>query len=68
MLRGALLDADQLVAIAAVHALGKIGDDEASRAVARLLSDDRPFVREHAAWVLGLGAAPRGRGRAPASA
>ena len=55
VLRGALLDADQLVAIAAVHALGKIGDDEASRAVARLLSDDRPFVREHAAWVLGSG-------------
>ena len=55
VLRGALLDADQLVAVAAVHALGKIGDDEASRAVARLLSDDRPFVREHAAWVLGSG-------------
>ncbi|KQR16792.1 glycosyltransferase [Cellulomonas sp. Leaf334] len=55
VLRGALLDADQLVAIAAVHALGKIGDDEASRAVARLLSDDRPFMREHAAWVLGSG-------------
>ena len=55
VLRGALLDDDQLVVVAAVHALGKIGDDEASRAVARLLSDDRPFVREHAAWVLGSG-------------
>ena len=42
-------------AIAAVHALGTIVDDEASRAVARLLSDERPFVREHAAWVLGSG-------------
>lgn len=55
VLTGALLDDDELVAIAAVHALGKIGDDEASRAVARLLSDDRRFVREHAAWVVGSG-------------
>lgn len=55
VLTGALDDADQLVAIAAVHALGKIGDDEASRAVGRLLSDERPFLREHAAWVLGSG-------------
>lgn len=55
VLTGGLDDADQLVAIAAVHALGKIGDDEASRAVGRLLSDERPFLREHAAWVLGSG-------------
>jgi glycosyltransferase involved in cell wall biosynthesis len=55
VLTGALDDDDQLVAIAAVHALGTIVDDEASRAVARRLSDERPFVREHAAWVLGSG-------------
>ncbi len=55
VLTRALDDDDQLVAIAAVHALGKIVDDEASRAVVRLLSDDRGFLREHAAWVLGAG-------------
>lgn len=55
VLTGALQDSDQLVAIAAVHALGRIGDDEASRAVTGLLSDPRQFIREHAAWVLGSG-------------
>ncbi|KRD45814.1 sucrose synthase (sucrose-UDP glucosyltransferase) [Cellulomonas sp. Root930] len=55
VLTGALDDADQLVAIAAVHALGTIADDEASRALVRQLSSERLFVREHAAWVLGSG-------------
>ena len=55
VLRAALDDTDQLVAIAAIHALGTIADDEASRTVARRLSDPRLFVREHAAWVLGSG-------------
>ncbi|WP_129337083.1 glycosyltransferase [Cellulomonas endophytica] len=55
VLRGALEDGDQLVAIAAVHALGAAADEEASRAVAALLSDPRPFLREHAAWVVGGG-------------
>ncbi|WNB86943.1 glycosyltransferase [Cellulomonas sp. ATA003] len=55
VLTEALEGTDDLVTIAAVHALGTIADDEASRAVARLLSSDRDFVREHAAWVLGAG-------------
>ena len=55
VLTGALDDADQLVTIAAVHALGTIADEEASRTVAGLLSSERAFVREHAAWVLGSG-------------
>ncbi len=55
VLTEALDDTDQLVVIAAVHALGTIADGEATRAVARLLSDGRLFVREHAAWVLGSG-------------
>ncbi|WP_421733938.1 glycosyltransferase [Cellulomonas sp.] len=53
VLTAALDDDDQLVVIAAVHALGTIADDEASRALVRLLSSERLFVREHAAWVLG---------------
>lgn len=53
VLTAALDDTDQLSAIAAVHALGTIADDEASRVLVRLLSNERLFVREHAAWVLG---------------
>jgi len=55
VLSSVLHDHDQLVVIAAVHALGRIVDDEAARAVTGLLSDERAFVREHAAWVLGSG-------------
>ncbi|GAA2228025.1 hypothetical protein GCM10010413_24940 [Promicromonospora sukumoe] len=43
---------DQVVAIAAVHALAGVVDQQASRRLSGLLSDDRPFVREHAAWAL----------------
>jgi glycosyltransferase involved in cell wall biosynthesis len=46
---------DQLVAIAAVHALGGVIDRDAGRRLASLLSDPRCFVREHAAWALGSG-------------
>jgi len=46
-------DDDQLIAIAAIHALGAVFDDGAGAALSDLLSDPRPFVREHAAWALG---------------
>ena len=46
-------DDDQLMAIAAIHALGAVFDDGAGAALSDLLSDPRPFLREHAAWALG---------------
>ncbi|WP_409048116.1 glycosyltransferase [Microbacterium sp. HA-8] len=46
---------DQLVVIAAVHALAEINDGEAARSLVRLLDDPRTFVREHTAWALGAG-------------
>ena len=52
ILVAATADDDQVVAIAAAHALGQVFDDQADRAISRLLSDPRPFIREHAAWVL----------------
>ena len=45
---------DQLAAIAATHALGQIFDDEAVSLLGRLLSSERAFLREHAAWVIGF--------------
>jgi glycosyltransferase involved in cell wall biosynthesis len=51
ILRRAIDDGEnQLVAIAAVHALGHVFDDEADEALSELLSNDRAFLREHAAW------------------
>ncbi|SMQ75474.1 glycosyltransferase [Agreia sp. VKM Ac-1783] len=44
---------NQLVAIAAVHALGRVFDDEADDALSELLSSNRAFLREHAAWAFG---------------
>lgn len=49
----ALAGDDELTAIAATHALAEIRDAEAARLLTRLLSDERAFVREHAAWALG---------------
>ncbi len=46
-------DGDQVTAIAAVHALGAVFDDGAADVLSDLLSDRRPFLREHAAWALG---------------
>ncbi|BDZ54476.1 hypothetical protein GCM10025870_15490 [Agromyces marinus] len=46
---------DELVVVGAVHALAGVLDDEAGRILVRLLSDERRFVREHAAWALGSG-------------
>jgi glycosyltransferase involved in cell wall biosynthesis len=53
VLTSALHGDDDVVAIASIHALGQIVDGDADRALTALLSDDRGFVREHAAWVLG---------------
>lgn len=44
---------DQLIAIAAVHALGAVFDDGAGAVLSDLLSDDHLYLREHAAWALG---------------
>ncbi|WP_066038933.1 glycosyltransferase [Herbiconiux solani] len=53
ILTGALDSEDDIAAIAAAHAFGQIVDDEANRVLTGLLSEDRGFLREHAAWVLG---------------
>ena len=58
LLLEAVLADDELIAVAAVHALGEIFDDEADAALAGLLLHPRAFLREHAAWVLG-GRLPR---------
>jgi glycosyltransferase involved in cell wall biosynthesis len=44
---------DELTAIAAVHALGRVFDDEADAVLSDLLSHPRPYLREHASWALG---------------
>ncbi len=44
---------DQLTAIAAVHALGRVFDESAEQVLVDLLSHDRAFIREHASWALG---------------
>jgi glycosyltransferase involved in cell wall biosynthesis len=43
---------DELTAVAAVHALARVFDDEADAVLSELLSHRRPFLREHAAWAL----------------
>ncbi|MBB4693504.1 glycosyltransferase [Paractinoplanes abujensis] len=43
---------DDLAAVAAVHGIGAVVDDEADAVLSRLLSHPRTFLREHAAWVL----------------
>ncbi len=43
-------EANEVVAIAAVHALGRVFDDSADALLSELLSSDRAFLREHAAW------------------
>ncbi|TAJ46604.1 MAG: glycosyltransferase [Herbiconiux sp.] len=53
VLTSALHSDDDLVAIAATHAFGQIVDDDATDVLSGLLSHDRGFLREHAAWVLG---------------
>jgi glycosyltransferase involved in cell wall biosynthesis len=53
VLAHALRGDDELVAIAATHALAQVFDGEAGRVLVGLLSDERAFLREHAAWALG---------------
>ena len=53
VLRSALVSDNQVAAIAATHALAEVFDEQADVALSELLSDDRAFLREHAAWALG---------------
>lgn len=53
ILEATLAGSNQLAAIAATHALAQVFDQQADAILTRLLSDDRPYLREHAAWVLG---------------
>lgn len=55
VLSTALNGDDQVAAIAAVHALAEVFDDQAARMLVALLSDPRATIREHAAWALGSG-------------
>ena len=50
VLAGALGGDDQLTAIAAVHALAQVFDNEADDVLSGLLSSERLYLREHAAW------------------
>lgn len=52
VLKSAIADDNQLVAIAATHALAGIFDEDADRAISKLLSSKKGFLREHAAWAL----------------
>ncbi|MBC9936000.1 MULTISPECIES: glycosyltransferase [unclassified Leucobacter] len=52
ILLSAIESSDQISAIAAIHALANIADEESDEALADLLSSERGFVREHAAWAL----------------
>lgn len=45
-------EADELTAVAAVHALAQVFDDGADAVLSELLSHPRAFVREHASWAL----------------
>jgi len=53
VLAAALHGSDQISAISAVHALGQVADDDADDLLSELLSSEKPFLREHAAWALG---------------
>lgn len=48
----ALLDDDDISALAAIEALSRVPDDQADRVLSELLDDPRPAVREHAIWRL----------------
>ncbi len=52
VLRSALNGDDQVVAIAATHALAQVYDDEAETVLVRLLGSQSTYLREHAAWAL----------------
>jgi glycosyltransferase involved in cell wall biosynthesis len=48
----AISSTDQITAIASIHALANIADAATDTVLADLLSSERGFVREHAAWAL----------------
>ncbi|MET3721770.1 MULTISPECIES: glycosyltransferase [unclassified Arthrobacter] len=50
ILRSAISSKDQIVAIAATHALAQMVDEEADIVLSELLSSEHGFIREHAAW------------------
>ncbi|NKG19953.1 glycosyltransferase [Paeniglutamicibacter terrestris] len=50
LLRSTISGPDQVTAIAAIHALAQVSDEEADQHLAELLSSDQGFIREHAAW------------------
>ncbi|GAA3337337.1 hypothetical protein GCM10020358_13210 [Amorphoplanes nipponensis] len=52
VLEQAIAGADELTAVAAVHALGAVEGEAAGAALSRLLSHPRGFLREHASWAL----------------
>lgn len=53
VLSAAIAADDDLAAIAAVHALAEMNDEEAARLLSSLLSSPRPYIVEHAADALG---------------
>ncbi len=59
LLTAATDSADQLSAIAAVHALGHVAGQSADEVLIALLGHDSLFLREHAAWALGARPAQR---------
>ena len=62
VLARALRGDDELAAIAATHALaGRCSTARQARMLVGLLSDERAFLREHAAWALGSRPPPRRR-------
>ncbi|MCY7413309.1 MAG: glycosyltransferase, partial [Salinibacterium sp.] len=52
VLAGAISDDNQVSAIAATHALAQIFDEQADVLLSAVLSSERGFLREHAAWAL----------------
>ena len=50
ILRNAIGSKDQIVAIAAIHALAQMLDDGVDEVLSELLSSEHGFIREHAAW------------------
>ena len=55
VLSAAIAGDDDVTAIAGVHALAEVFDEQAALTLSKLLSDDRPTIREHAAWALAQG-------------
>lgn len=53
LLRSAICGPDQISAIAAIHALAQVSEEEADMHLSGLLSSEHGFIREHAAWAHG---------------